>query len=275
MKVQQHRTEKEMINIACAMDKDPESWKYWSAIHMESVDCEEDDFKDVVISAKAIIESYLQNVQGIAYFCNDKDIYIICKNAPKEVLQQTAKQIDDLVFIKNFLSCKYRIYDLQETSDRFAKNVLKNLGEGFSFYITNEATNNNLTTAGNTKTSYSADSKKAKILLIEDDAVTRWMIQNTLEEKCDIISAHTANKAFSLYSAQKPDIVLLDIGLPDNNGGAVLEWIMNNDPGACVIMLSSQGNADSISRYVAKGAKGFISKPFISSDILHYIEKYA
>lgn len=98
---------------------------------------------------------------------------------------------------------------------------------------------------------------------MEDDAVTRWMVRNALKNECEFITAPSANKAFAMFSSFTPDVVFLDINLPDNSGYAVLEWILKNDPGACVVMFSSNGQLDNIVQAMEKGASGFISKPFL------------
>ena len=115
----------------------------------------------------------------------------------------------------------------------------------------------------------------AKILLVEDDAVVRWMVENALKGECEVNSVDAASRVFSLYPSYNPHIVLLDIGLPDNSGNAVLEWIIRNDPSACVIMLSGRSNIDDISACLEAGAKGFIPKPFVKESLLHYIRKHA
>jgi len=112
----------------------------------------------------------------------------------------------------------------------------------------------------------------AKVLLVEDDPVTRWLVRQTLKDNCDFATAQTANKAFSLYATYQPDFVFLDINLPDKDGYEVLNWIMRNDPGANVIMFSSLNNMDSITRALDMGAIGYIAKPFIKNQILDYVQ---
>ncbi|HOO82434.1 MAG TPA: response regulator [Alphaproteobacteria bacterium] len=74
-----------------------------------------------------------------------------------------------------------------------------------------------------------------RVLLVEDDPVTRWMVRSALKKECEFVTAQSANNAFGLYASYQPDVVFLDIDLPDGNGHDVLKWIMRNDPGACVV----------------------------------------
>ena len=109
------------------------------------------------------------------------------------------------------------------------------------------------------------------VLLVEDDPVTRWLVRNALKENCDLATAPTANKAFSMYSSYQPDIVFLDVNLPDKNGYEVLNWVMRNDPGANVVMFSSQDSMDNITQALECGARGFIGKPFVKEQLLGYV----
>lgn len=272
MRVQQVDTENRIFSVVSAIDVDPASWKGWLALHVHAVDAQDDDFRDVAIAARAMIESYLKDAEGTAYFCNDRDIYVICKNVTRDVLEQMARQIEALVFAENYLSCAYRLYDLGTEARAFAQAVFNKADERLSVHLSGEADEDEKDAQRQDDGARSG--RASKVLLVEDDAVIRWMVQKALEGECEISSADTANKAFTLYTAQNPDIVLLDIGLPDNNGKAVLEWIMRNDPAACVVMLSGRGNIDNIAGCMETGAKGFISKPFVKQDLMHYIRKY-
>jgi len=74
------------------------------------------------------------------------------------------------------------------------------------------------------------------------------------------------------YMTYQPDVVFLDINLPDKNGYEVLQWIMRNDPGANVVMFSSNDHMDNITDALDAGASGFIGKPFIKKQLLDYIQ---
>ena len=112
-----------------------------------------------------------------------------------------------------------------------------------------------------------------KVLLVEDDPVTRWLVRLALKGECVLSTASDAGKAISTYMAQQPDMVLLDIGLPDRNGKDLLKRLMRIDPGAYVVMFSSQDTHENIIETVQKGAKGFISKPFSKQDILKHVNE--
>lgn len=110
-----------------------------------------------------------------------------------------------------------------------------------------------------------------KVLLIEDDPVTRWMVRLALKGECTLATAQDAGKAIRIYQAYQPDLVLLDIGLPDRNGKDLLSRLMLIDPGAYIVMFSSLGSRENIAETVQKGAKGFIAKPFRKKEIMAHL----
>ena len=110
-----------------------------------------------------------------------------------------------------------------------------------------------------------------KVLLVEDDPITRWLVRVALKGECILTTAPEADKAMQSYRAYKPDMVLLDIGLPGRDGKELLDALMQIDPRAYIIMFSSQDSPENIVETVQKGAKGFISKPFSKTEILKHI----
>jgi two-component system chemotaxis response regulator CheY len=112
-----------------------------------------------------------------------------------------------------------------------------------------------------------------KVLLVEDDPVTRWMVRLALKGECLLATACDAGKAISSYLAYKPDMVLLDINLPDRNGKDLIQYLLRIDPGAHIIMFSSQNTPEAVEDSLRQGAKGFIAKPFNRDELLRYIAR--
>lgn len=110
-----------------------------------------------------------------------------------------------------------------------------------------------------------------KVLLIEDDPVTRWMVRLALKKQCYLATSKNAEYALDLYHGYKPHFVLLDINLPGMDGKAFLQRLMRIDPQAYVVMFSSQNTAHNIEESINSGAKGFISKPFTQDILLEHI----
>ena len=114
--------------------------------------------------------------------------------------------------------------------------------------------------------------KVARVLLIEDDRLTRRMVAASLKDHCDLVEAPSASQGITAYNALMPDLVFMDIELPDGDGQRLLDWMTRNDPGAFVVMFSGHHDTDNVMRSIDSGAKGFVSKPFDLNKMLHFIK---
>ncbi len=111
------------------------------------------------------------------------------------------------------------------------------------------------------------------VLLVEDDSLTRRLVAHVLKYDYRLVTAHTAEEALNEYLLYAPDIVFLDINLPDGNGFEVMSKILEHDPQACIVMFSSDGQMETILDATHQGASGFVTKPFTKEQLVHYIQK--
>jgi len=118
------------------------------------------------------------------------------------------------------------------------------------------------------------ESAKKRILAVDDSRVSLMKIQRLLEstDYTVIASAQSGVDAIEQYKKVNPDIVLLDIVMPDMDGVGVLERLRETDANARVIMVSSMGTQEKVSECVAKGAKSFLMKPYEKDDLLRVLE---
>lgn len=110
-------------------------------------------------------------------------------------------------------------------------------------------------------------------LVVDDDFFTRTLVSNVVGREMASVSAGSGEEAIRSYVTSAPDIVFLDIGLPDISGHEVLTKLLKLDPQAYIVMLSGGGNRENIMQAMAAGAKGFIVKPFTQEKIRQYIDK--
>lgn len=118
-----------------------------------------------------------------------------------------------------------------------------------------------------------AQRQKPRVMVVEDDPFTQKLVKAAIDAEHEVASAQDGREAILSYAAQAPDVLFLDIGLPDINGHDVLEKIFEIDPQAYVVMLSGNGDRDNVLRAVSCGAKGFVGKPFTRDKLLQYIRK--
>jgi two-component system, chemotaxis family, chemotaxis protein CheY len=111
------------------------------------------------------------------------------------------------------------------------------------------------------------------ILLIEDDLIARGMIASALQKEYTVLQAKDARSGVAAYIANAPDMVLLDIHLPDHDGHKVLDRLKFLDPEAYVVMVSADAVVNNVLSTNACGSSGFIKKPFSKDKILAYIKR--
>lgn len=90
----------------------------------------------------------------------------------------------------------------------------------------------------------------------------------------DIHSARNAKDGLFAYKVRQPDIVLLDIGLPDKSGHDVLKEIIKEYPNAFVAMVTGSSVRNDVTLAMQNGAKAYIVKPFSKRQIQEVIDNY-
>lgn len=105
--------------------------------------------------------------------------------------------------------------------------------------------------------------EKGKILVIDDEKLLRWSLQQNLsKEGYTVLTAEKGMEGLEVYSEEQPDVVLLDIHLPDVSGINVLESIKKENRNALVIMVTAFGDIETAVKTIKFGAYDFVEKPF-------------
>ena len=113
------------------------------------------------------------------------------------------------------------------------------------------------------------------ILICDDAAFMRMMIKDILTKNGYNIAGEAENglKAFDKYQETKPDLVMMDITMPEMDGIQALKKIKAADPSANVIMCSAMGQQAMVIESIQSGAKDFIVKPFQADRVLEAVKK--
>ena len=113
------------------------------------------------------------------------------------------------------------------------------------------------------------------ILICDDAAFMRMMIKDILTKNGYNVVGEDENgaKGVEKYNELKPDLVLMDITMPEMDGIAALKAIKANDPGASVIMCSAMGQQAMVIESIQSGAKDFIVKPFQADRVIEAVKK--
>lgn len=113
------------------------------------------------------------------------------------------------------------------------------------------------------------------ILICDDAAFMRMMIKDILTKNGYNVVGEAENgaKAVEKYNELKPDLVLMDITMPEMDGIQALKAIKAADPSAMVIMCSAMGQQAMVIESIQSGAKDFIVKPFQQDRVLEAVRK--
>lgn len=113
------------------------------------------------------------------------------------------------------------------------------------------------------------------ILICDDAAFMRMMIKDILTKNGYNVAGEAENgaKAVEKYNELKPDLVLMDITMPEMDGIQALKNIKASDAGAQVIMCSAMGQQAMVIEAIQSGAKDFIVKPFQAERVLEAVKK--
>ena len=113
------------------------------------------------------------------------------------------------------------------------------------------------------------------ILICDDAAFMRMMIKDILTKNGYTVAGEAENgaKAVERYLELKPDLVMMDITMPEMDGIQALKKIKQADPSATVIMCSAMGQQAMVIEAIQSGAKDFIVKPFDKDRVLEAVKK--
>jgi len=152
-------------------------------------------------------------------------------------------------------------------------------GEGTTFWVELRAARQEA--LGASQPSTAADMPQqvsGKVLYIEDNLSNLKLIERLLEGRTEVslISAMTGNLGLDLAQQHVPDLILLDLHLPDLQGDAVLARLRKDPRTAAipVVMLSADATATQIQRLLAVGARDYLTKPINVSGFLRLLDRF-
>lgn len=115
----------------------------------------------------------------------------------------------------------------------------------------------------------------AKILIVDDSAISRRKLRAMLESAHHEIVGEAGDGAEGLkkYKELSPDLVTLDITMPNVDGISALKNIMAYNPAARVVMITALGKGEKVLEALNAGAKNYITKPFAKGQIISSIQE--
>ena len=115
----------------------------------------------------------------------------------------------------------------------------------------------------------------ARVLVVDDAAFMRKMVTDALTKGGHEVVGEAGDgvEAISQFQALKPDLMTLDITMPEKDGLAALADIMAADPSARVVMCSALGQESKVLEAIKLGAKDFVVKPFQPARVIEAVDK--
>lgn len=116
----------------------------------------------------------------------------------------------------------------------------------------------------------------AKILITDDSILARKQLKDMISTVGTPVfyEARDGQDAINQYKRNKPDLVFLDIVMPNKDGNAAIEEIMKDDPDATIIIASSIGTQSQLKKAIEAGAKEFIQKPLDQQQVISTVNRF-
>ena len=113
------------------------------------------------------------------------------------------------------------------------------------------------------------------VLIVDDAAFMRMMIKDILTKNGYNVVGEAENgaRAVEKYNELKPDLVLMDITMPEMDGISAVKEIKKVDPNAKIVMCSAMGQQAMVIEAIQAGARDFIVKPFQPDRVLEAVRK--
>jgi DNA-binding NarL/FixJ family response regulator len=117
---------------------------------------------------------------------------------------------------------------------------------------------------------------KLRVVLVDDHALFRAGVRGELGERVDIVGeAESVADAVPLVIALDPDVVLLDVHLPDGGGEGVIAGVEQERPGVKFLALSVSDAADDVISVIRAGARGYVTKTISGEDLADAVQRVA
>lgn len=229
-----------------------------------------------------IPESYRAQI----YFCEDKDIFIFMfefmrrqfiKAIKKMVIRMEFEPVFENIAIykvaKNYdeilLICRDKIEVIKDRKLKEEEEKRKQIAD----HHTQETLAIIDIESVQSITQKRLSRSRPVVHIIDDDQLSRTLVENVLRHSYDMQFSRNGQTGLKDYVECAPDVVFLDIGLPDIGGHEILEALSQLDPNHYVIMFSGRRDKANLLKALRLGAQGFIGKPFSRDKLAAYIER--
>lgn len=249
MEILSHKNHQELFDFLPQIKK---SVKEWILVDIRLTESSDRDF--TITDAGNLIRRLYEKNEGKLYICNTREMILLLRmvkaaaeNTPEKVAKNVESHLPES-------SCEVRAYE--PTPQGIAK---------FEILITYR------------KPVGLSDLRRARIdkiiVVADDDMYMRMLVKKGAGANFLIVEVSDGRDVLNIYREYMPDILFLDVHLPNVEGPQLLRSILALDHKAYVIMLSADTSLENVEHALAKGAAGFLAKPFTKEKMLEYIRK--
>lgn len=225
----------------------------WAVVEVFRVSASDEEI--TMTGAAALLSEALRAYEGRIYLCNSAELLLVMQSGGEEHKALAEK-------IKNQLPAGYyEVEVVPETEEgllgiemRWAPSAPP---QGGPYHRERLARAHNI------------------VLVADDDMYMRELMKRGLADVADVVEVVHGNDVEKVYSQYNPDIVFLDIHMPDLDGRDILHHLLMIDPDAHIVMVSADSSRENVQLTKLKGAKGFLAKPFTRERLLDYVSKCA
>lgn len=233
------------------------SFREWWFISVRLTDGSDKDFS--ADDASRLIHSLFGAKEGKIYICNDREIFVLLRWGKQHNPDEIAEQVESHLPAG---TCEVHVHARTQAGiDKLELLITYQKPLGL------------------------ADLRRARqekiILVADDDLFMRTQVKgfvhkimiNGVYQKTTIFEAADGNDVVSIYKKHVPDVLFLDLHMPNKDGFSILQEIQALDRQAYVVMMSSDNTPKSMERLLKEGARGFLTKPFTKELLCDYIKK--
>ena len=241
-----HNRSLKLVDILKVAKKDPEHWHF---VNIKILNGSKNKMDAVVTK---MVQEY-NEYDGAIFKVNDYKILIVARFGTIENHGKFSRGIEKKI---NKFGCR-------GTTEKMTHSLLEKIE--VDFVMREGRVDDSLFTSR-------ANRMKNVFMVVDDDSFILDTFEVMLENFGDVKKYEKADDILDKYVSKNPDLLILDIHLPESNGIELLEKVKETDPDACVLMLSGKSFKTKILESVSLGAVGFLTKPIDQKRLKYYIE---
>jgi len=251
MEVVRHKDYKELLAYLPHVKSSLKEWMF--------VDVRITDFSDkdlTVENAAQAVQALFRLREGKLYICNDREILLIVRwgknNPPSAIADSVSKALPEkgcVVFVHEPTAAGLAKLEILIT---YKKPVV-----------------------APTLSDVRATRRENVILVADDDMFMRSLVKKGVGLNYTVVEVPDGANVLEAYKNKNPDVIFLDIHMPNIDGTALLQQILALDPNAYIVMLSADSSRENVEITTQKGARGFLTKPFTKERLQEFLNKCA